>query len=78
MERVMDNLKRDLAEAKRRLTSMEHRLSGLLQDVQGLSGTFASIERHMVTLFEREAEMRAWREDIELRVKALERKPPAA
>ncbi|MCE7873124.1 hypothetical protein DYH09_22485 [bacterium CPR1] len=49
------------------------------EDLQSLKGTFASLGEHLIRLFERDAEMRAWREHMEARVEALERKqPPAA
>lgn len=49
------------------------------EDLQSLRGTFASIGEHLIRLFERDAEMRAWRETMEARVEALEkRQPPAA
>lgn len=48
-------------------------------ELQNLRGAFSRIDRHLVRFFEAQAEIRQWRDDIELRVQALERRqPPAA
>lgn len=89
----MDEVKRTLAQTAASLEALGAHTKGLGQDlkqmtsrvdrmdaeISSLRGTFARLEAHLVTLFERDAEMRSWREDIESRVKALEKtQPPAA
>lgn len=69
----------DLKEATKRMEAMERRSKSTAEAVQSLQGTFASIETHLVKLFELDAELRdAWK-DLARRVDALEKKqPPAA
>lgn len=68
----MDDLKHDLEMARREMRS-------LVDGVQRLEGTFASIERHLVKLFEHDAQTQARLEQMEARIEALEkRQPPAA
>jgi len=46
--------------------------------VQSLRGTFASIEEHLVKLFENDAAIQAWRKQVEARLEAIEKRLPAA
>lgn len=72
-----------MADDQKRMAEDLGRMAGrgrlMDEDLQSLKGTFASLGEHLIRLFERDAEMRAWREHMEARVEALERKqPPAA
>lgn len=82
LEALAANLKANTEDQKRMAVTLEGMAArGKLmdEDLQSLTGTFASIGEHLIRLFERDAEMRAWRETMEARVEALEkRQPPAA
>lgn len=70
---------RDLEKMTQDLEKMARRSEETEKAVQELRGTFASIERHLVKLFERDAEMQAWKGQVEARLEALEKPtPPAA
>lgn len=69
-------LSTDLKETTTRLTA---RVDQMDENVTALNGTFASIQQHPVTLFERDAETQEWKRRMEARVDALEKRtPPAA
>jgi len=74
----MDDLKRDLKAARTQLGMLVTQVKLLSDSVQGLEGTFASIETHMVKLFEEDAKRKKDIKDLQRRVEALEKKPPAA
>ena len=70
----LDEVKRDLAAVSKRLDKMEKTtrdlekgVRQLADEVSGLRGTFASIERHLVKMFE-------WRIEVDRRLAALEAK----
>lgn len=81
-KRMAEDQRRMAEDQKRMAEAMDRMVArGELmdQDLQSLEGTFGSLAEHLVRLFERDAEMRAWRERIEVRVEALEkRQSPAA
>ena len=55
------------------------RNASTLDEIQTLRGTFASIEQHLVKMFEQRAEDHVTLEDVVKRVEALEQsRPPAA
>jgi chromosome segregation ATPase len=89
----MDELKADLKQVGRYLLSLagevtetrielkrlDARFESMETTVQGLQGTFASIEVHLVKLFEEEAATRSRLDRLESRMEALEnQRPPAA
>lgn len=89
LEALAANVKANTADQKRMaedqkrmaddLDRMAQRGRLMDEELQNLQGTFASIGEHLVRLFERDAETRAWRERVEARLEALEkRQPPAA
>jgi len=68
----LDEIKRDMRTAKNQLEAVKNLLEAVKTHVQALAGTFASIERHLVKLFE-------WKVQVDSRLDALEGgKPPAA
>jgi predicted nuclease with TOPRIM domain len=81
-KRMAEDQKRMAEDQKRMAEDMDRMAArGRLmdEDLQSLKGPFASLGEHLIRFFERDAEMRAWREHMEARVEALERKqPPAA
>ena len=86
VEQGLDAVEQDI----QRMSTSIQRMSGELhrmtdrnrqteEAVQALQCTFASIERHLVKLFEEEAEMKARVAEHEARLNAIERRmPPAA
>jgi len=75
LHRVSESLEKMSERVKR----MSERSRETEEAVQQLRGTFASIETHLVSLFERDAETQTWKAAMEARVEALEKKqPPAA
>ena len=75
-----------MSAASARLAALEETQKMMLRaqteamtETTALRGIFASIEGHLVRLFESDQKMQAWAEAMERRVQALEsRQPPAA
>lgn len=75
----LEQVSKDLVKMGTNVELMATRNKLTEEAVQDLRGTFASIEQHLLKLFEQDAAMKSWMAAMEARVEALEkRQPPAA
>ena len=78
----MDLLSRRMGQMAVKMDLMSARADHPDQNITKLLGTFASLEVHLVKLFEAEAETQAWKAKTDARLEAIEKHqrehPPAA